>query len=129
METKTMTRDEQRPPAPGCCSDGEAQARVRGLRARCLPEREAEGLAEVFTSLGDRTRVRILDALCRDELCVCDLAEVLDMTVSAVSHQLRLLRAARLVAARRDGRRVWYRLDDEHVRQFFEVALEHLRHE
>ena len=72
-------------------------------------------LAETFRALGDPTRVRILDALSHGELCVCDLAAVLSLSQSAVSHQLRLLRGLRLVRARRAGRMVFYALDDRHV--------------
>ena len=73
------------------------------------------GLADTFRALGDPTRVRILDVLSHGELCVCDLAAVLSLSQSAVSHQLRLLRGLRLVRARREGRMVFYALDDRHV--------------
>jgi len=74
-----------------------------------------ERLAETFKALGDPTRVRMLSALSRAELCVCDLATLLGATESAISHQLRLLRSLRVVRARRDGRMVFYRLDDDHI--------------
>ncbi len=84
-------------------------------------------LAGVFKVLGDGTRLRILLALCRSELCVCDLTRVLDMNTSAVSHQLRLLRAAKLVKYRREGKNVFYSLDDQHVQTLLAQALEHVQ--
>ena len=86
-------------------------------------------LADFFKVLGDSTRVRILMALDTSELCVCDIAQVLSMTKSAVSHQLRALRQARLVRYRKEGKNVFYSLDDEHVRAVMEMALVHLQHE
>ena len=89
--------------------------RVRRLRAALVDGDTVTGLADIFGALGDPTRVRILDALSHGELCVCDLAAVLSLSQSAVSHQLRLLRAARLVRVRRTGRMAYYSLDDHHV--------------
>lgn len=86
-----------------------------------------QALAETFKVLGDTTRVRILDALSHAEVAVCDLAELLDLTQSAVSHQLRLLRGARLVKSRRDGQHVYYTLDDQHIVKLFEQGLEHVQ--
>ena len=85
-----------------------------------------DGLTEIFRVLGDPTRVRILDALSRTELCVGDLASQLGVTESAVSHQLRLLRGMRLVRARRDGRMAFYTLDDQHIVRLFEQGMEHI---
>lgn len=84
-------------------------------------------LADTFKVLGDATRVRILDVLSRRELCVGDIAEVLGLTESAVSHQLRVLRNARLVRQRRAGQLVYYALDDHHVIRLFAQASEHVR--
>ena len=89
--------------------------RVRRLRAALVPDDTVVALADVFRALGDPTRVRILDALSHGELCVCDLAAVLGLSQSAASHQLRLLRSLHLVRARRDGRMVFYALDDRHI--------------
>ncbi len=88
----------------------------------------AQGLAETFAALGDPNRVRLLSALMEGELCVYDLAAVLGMTQSAVSHQLRLLRALHLVKARKSGRTVFYTLDDDHIRDLFNRGLEHYQH-
>ena len=83
-------------------------------------------LSELFKVFGDTTRIRILWALAEGEMCVCDLAELLEMGQSAVSHQLRLLRQARLVRCRREGKSSVYMLDDEHVLQIFELGLTHI---
>jgi ArsR family transcriptional regulator, lead/cadmium/zinc/bismuth-responsive transcriptional repressor len=83
------------------------------------------GLSELYKVLADETRVKILYLLSKQELCVCDLAFLLDTTLPAVSHHLRLLKALRLVASRRDGKMVFYRLDDDHVLSLIEQAREH----
>jgi len=100
--------------------------RVRKIRAELVAQDAVEGLAETFSALGDPTRVRILDALSHGELCVCDLAAVLKLSQSAVSHQLRLLRGLRLVRPRRDGRVVFYSLDDQHIMSIFKQTLQHV---
>jgi len=100
--------------------------RVRKIRAALVAQDAVEGLAETFSALGDPTRVRILDALSHGELCVCDLAAVLKLSQSAVSHQLRLLRGLRLVRPRRDGRVVFYSLDDQHIMSIFKQTLQHV---
>src|SRR5688572_33421181 len=92
-----------------------------------LDPHTVDGLTEIFRVLGDPTRVRILDVLSRGERCVGDLAAQLGVTESAVSHQLRLLRGARIVRARRDGRMIFYSLDDTHVLTLFEQALRHVQ--
>ena len=83
-------------------------------------------LAELFKIFGDSTRIKILSALNESELCVCDIASVLSMTKSAVSHQLRILRTAKLVKIRRQGKEIYYSLDDEHVGEIFSIGLEHI---
>jgi ArsR family transcriptional regulator len=83
-------------------------------------------LAEVFKILSDHTRVKILYALLASDMCVCDIAALLGMTQSAISHQLRILKQARLVKFRRQGKAVFYSLDDEHVKQIFDQALIHI---
>ena len=88
--------------------------------------RDVEGLTEIFRVLGDPTRVRILDALSRSELCVCDIARLLGLSESAVSHQLRLLRGVRLVRPRREGRMMFYALDDQHIVRLFDQGLRHV---
>jgi ArsR family transcriptional regulator len=103
--------------------------RVRSLRAQLVAPDAVEGLADTFNALGDPTRVRILDALSHGELCVCDLAAVLGVSQSAVSHQLRLLRGLRLVRPRREGRIVFYSLDDQHIISIFKQTLQHVQEE
>ncbi|MGN0536448.1 MAG: ArsR/SmtB family transcription factor [Acutalibacteraceae bacterium] len=83
-------------------------------------------LAELFKVFGDTTRIRIMCALFENELCVCDIAEILGMGQSAISHQLRLLRAASLVRVRREGKQSFYSLDDDHVRKIYEMGLNHI---
>ena len=94
---------------------GSNAAALESLRPRLLKPPVVESVADVFRLLGDPTRVRLVDALSHGERCVCDLAALVGMSESAVSHQLRLLRAARLVRARRTGRMAYYSLDDHHV--------------
>jgi len=86
-------------------------------------------LADLFKILGDQTRIRILSLLAREkEMCVCDIAETLTMGQSAISHQLRLLRNARLVKFRREGKEAWYSLDDDHVVTLMKQGLDHVMH-
>ena len=101
--------------------------RVRKIRAALVQPDAVQGLADTFSALGDPTRVRILDALSHGELCVCDLAAVLGVSQSAVSHQLRLLRGMRLVRPRRAGRQVFYTVDDQHIVQLMRVAITHVQ--
>ena len=103
------------------CSDVHASAPSR------LNDTTAHALAETFKVLGDVTRVRILDAIARTELCVGEIATVLNLSESAVSHQLRLLRGMRLVRARRAGQQIFYTLDDHHIVRLFEQGLEHVQ--
>jgi DNA-binding transcriptional ArsR family regulator len=95
-------------------------------RQTLIPPQLAATLAETFRALGDPTRVRILDALSRAELCVCDLAALVGLSESATSHQLRLLRSLRLVRTRRSGRLIFYALDDDHITRLFAQGLEHV---
>jgi DNA-binding transcriptional ArsR family regulator len=98
---------------------------MNGKRLLLAPP-SATALADTFRVLGDVTRVRILDALSRDELCVSDIAAIVGLSESAVSHQLRVLRGSRLVRPRRDGRLVHYSLDDHHIVRLFEQGLQHV---
>jgi len=102
---------------------------VERARLALPPLPTVEQTAAIFQALGDPTRVRILHALGTEELCVCDLAVVLDMTQSAVSHQLRTLRNLRIVKRRKVGRVVYYSLDDLHIRTLLETGLHHASHE
>ncbi|MCK6527472.1 metalloregulator ArsR/SmtB family transcription factor [Myxococcota bacterium] len=105
--------------------DGDPVDRVRAALAGAP---DLDRLAELHRTLADPTRLRILFALCQEELCVGDLAALLHASPSAVSHQLRTLRQGRILRARRDGRRIYYRLDDEHVGALFRAGLAHVAH-
>ena len=85
-------------------------------------------LAEIFKVLGDPTRIKLLALLSASEMCVCDIADALGMKQSAISHQLRVLRGARLVKFRKDGKEAWYSLDDDHVVKLMNQGLEHVLH-
>jgi DNA-binding transcriptional ArsR family regulator len=113
--------------APGCDA---AHLDGRGTAARrqtLLRARTVEALADTFRVLGDPTRVRILDALASGELCVCDIASLVGISESAVSHQLRLLRGMRLVRPRRAGRLVFYAVDDQHILELLKQAMTHVQ--
>ena len=103
-------------------AENEAAAR----RELLLTSRTVEAIAETFRVLGDPTRVRILDVLAEGELCVCDIASLVSISESAVSHQLRLLRGMRLVRPRRSGRQVFYSLDDQHIVHLLRLAVTHV---
>lgn len=96
------------------------------LRERLI---EVAGLSELFKVLGDETRTRILYLLSLEELCICDIADVMEMSLPAVSHHLRLLKAMRLVKYRRDGKQVYYSLDDDHILGLIRLAQEHFEEE
>jgi len=100
---------------------------VESVRREMLGNVPAEELAKLFKVLGDNTRIRILDALYRSELCVCDITALLGMNQSAVSHQLRVLRDARIVKSRKQGKNVLYSLDDEHISGLVRMGSEHVR--
>lgn len=93
----------------------------------CLPdESKLYQLSELYKVFGDSTRIRILFALAQQELCVCDIADTLEMTQSAISHQLRVLKTNKLVKSRREGKQIFYSLDDEHVNTILSQGLSHI---
>ena len=96
------------------------------LALKALDLEKAQQMAEFFRLLGDGNRLRILSLLAKQDLCVCDLAQILSMSESAVSHQLRTLRSLRLVSYHKRGRRVYYRLLDHHVLELYQSVAEHL---
>jgi len=105
------------------CTHGDVIAQVRSK----LPDvEELYDLAELFKVFGDTTRIRILYVLFEAEMCVCDIAEMLSMTPSAISHQLRLLKQFRLVKSRREGKTIYYSLADDHVRSIIDQGKEHI---
>lgn len=111
-----------------CEVDAFDPERVAKVRKGMIPGEHVERMSEVFEALGNPTRVKIIHALITEELCVCDLAQVLGMSSSAISHQLRVLRAKRLVKFRKEGKMAYYSIDDEHVRELFTLGLDHVRH-
>ena len=110
------------------CDGSHTHDAVAFVRQNMPDEDTLYDLAELFRLFGDSTRIRILYALLESELCVCDLAQLLGLTQSAVSHQLRTLKDAKLVRFRREGKSIIYALDDDHVRLILSMGLEHLLH-
>jgi ArsR family transcriptional regulator, lead/cadmium/zinc/bismuth-responsive transcriptional repressor len=113
-------------PAPACDSHPVNLDQVRQLQPDVLPTSRAQQMADFFGVLADPNRLRLLSALASQKLCVCDLAAVVKMSESAVSHQLRILRAMRLVSYQKEGRNVYYTLADSHVVNLYREVAEHL---
>ena len=99
---------------------------IQRARSKMPDVEELYDLAELFKVFGDTTRIRILFVLFEEEMCVCDIAEMLNLTQSAISHQLRLLKQFRLVKSRRDGKTIYYSLADDHVRSIIDMGKEHI---
>ncbi|MBN1219143.1 MAG: winged helix-turn-helix transcriptional regulator [Anaerolineae bacterium] len=118
----------QLPSADRCAEIIIDEEKVKTAQTHLLDGLSATHLAAIFKALADPTRVRLVSVLAHTELCVCDLAATLGMTQSAISHQLSLLREMRVVKNRKDGRMVYYTLDDEHIRDLFQRGLEHIQH-
>ncbi len=111
-----------------CCETFQTHEELLKLVNEHMPEEdELYDLAELFKVFGDSTRIRILYVLFEAEVCVCDLAEALNMTQSAISHQLKILKQSRLVKGRREGKSVFYSLADEHVRTIIAQGREHIK--
>ena len=110
-----------------CCSENQVHLDLLKIVNDTMPEEtELYDLAELFKVFGDSTRIRILFVLFEAEVCVCDLAEMLHMNQSAISHQLKILKQAKLVTGRREGKSVIYSLADEHVRTIIDQGREHI---
>jgi len=110
-----------------CCDDHEIHQPLLDIVKEQMPEEETlYNLAELFKVFGDSTRIRILFVLFEAEVCVCDLAHALNMTQSAISHQLRILKQNKLVKHRREGKSIFYSLADEHVRTIIAQGLDHI---
>ena len=99
---------------------------VARLKDTLLSQEQFQNLGTLFKMFSDPTRLKILSALFQEELCVCDLSELLEMTHSAVSHQLSVLRQNRLIKYRRSGKNIYYSLDDEHIQLIFDAGLSHI---
>ena len=108
------------------CPGDHAHGDLNAVKADIPPLDTLFQLAELFKVFGDTTRIRIMCVLFQKELCVCKIAELLEMGQSAISHQLRLLRNAHLVKVKRDGKQSYYSLDDAHVREIYLMGLEHI---
>lgn len=102
-------------------------AKIEKVRQLMPPEETLYSLAQFFKVFGDPTRVKIIWALAEEEMCVCDIAHLLGMGHSAISHQLRVLKQARLVKPRREGKNIYYALDDQHIEAIFKQGLAHIR--
>lgn len=100
---------------------------IEKVRGSMPQEEDLFNLAEFFKVFGDTTRIRILYALFQSEMCVCDIAHLLGMTQSAISHQLRVLKQSKLVKFRKDGRVVYYSLDDDHIKAIFDQGYQHIQ--
>lgn len=110
-----------------CCEAHELHRELLEIVNKTMPEEtELYDLAELFKIFGDSTRIRILFVLFEAEVCVCDLAQVLNMTQSAVSHQLKILKQNKLVKSRREGKSIFYSLADDHVRTIIAQGQEHI---
>lgn len=110
------------------CDNYEIHTHIIDSVKSVMPQEEMlYDLAELFKVFGDSTRIKILYALFESEMCVCDIAELLSMTQSAISHQLRVLKQAKLVKYRRDGKSVFYSLSDEHVRTILGQGMDHIQ--
>jgi ArsR family transcriptional regulator, lead/cadmium/zinc/bismuth-responsive transcriptional repressor len=112
---------------PGCDAYLVNLKNVRQVQPEIVPIEKAQQMAEFFGTLADPSRLRLLSALAQQELCVCDLAAVVKMGESAVSHQLRVLRSQRLVKYRREGRNIYYSLADSHVMNLYAEVAAHLK--
>jgi len=102
---------------------------VKKVQENMPEEDNLYDLAELFKVFGDSTRIKIIWALFESEMCVCDIAYLLNMTQSAISHQLRVLKASKLVRSRRSGKTIYYSLADSHIKQIFELGMEHITEE
>lgn len=123
-EPKTSKKKEKKEEA--LCSGEHEHGDLHAVQENIPPLDILFQLAELFKMFGDSTRIRIMCVLFQRELCVCEIAELLDMGQSAISHQLRLLRNAHLVKVKRDGKQSYYSLDDTHVREIYLLGLEHI---
>ena len=126
LHSATSNTENLKESCPSCdivCIHSE---RIKSVSHKLIQTEQAGDLADLFKTLADPTRVKIIDALSKAEFCVCDLAEILGLSQSATSHQLRVLRNGKLVKYRREGKMIYYSLDDEHVLGLYSQGLEHI---
>lgn len=112
--------------APVCGVTYIDEKKVKKLESQLPGQDVFNEMAELFKVLGDSTRLKIVLALSKEELCVCDLSALINVSVSAVSHQLRILRSSRFVKYHREGKMIYYSLDDEHIKKMIKSAEEHV---
>lgn len=99
---------------------------IKKVKDEMIDEETLQDISDLFKVFSDSTRIKIIFALFKSEMCVCDIATLLQMNQSAISHQLRVLKQARLVKYRKEGKSVYYSLDDNHIEEIFHMALEHI---
>jgi ArsR family transcriptional regulator, lead/cadmium/zinc/bismuth-responsive transcriptional repressor len=125
--TRRDTMENKQIDIASCCCNIIHQDVVNRVKGKMHDESSLYDLAELFNVFGDITRLKILNALFESEMCVCDIAALLGMNQSAISHQLKVLKQTRLVKYRRDGKIVYYSLDDEHIQYIFDLGLVHVK--
>lgn len=126
MTNEEVEKTAECEPAPHCSDSVVHDAALIRVREALPPDEHLFALADLYKVFGDGTRIRILYALFESELCVCDIAALLSMSISAISHQLRVLKQAKLVRYRRDGKTVYYSLSDDHVRAILGQGMQHV---
>jgi len=121
-----------------CCNNGEKmmktqccvnQENVDAVLDQLIPEDDIVDISEIFKLLGDPTRMRLVAALRIKELCVGDISELMEISLSGVSHQLRMLKKSRIIKSRREGKMIYYSLDDAHIEGLMDIALDHIKEE
>lgn len=112
-----------------CLENCPHYGKIKEVKQREIKKEDFLTLANMFKLFADETRLHIICCLLKEELCVCDLCELLEMNQSTVSHQLQLLRGSKLVKYRREGKQIFYSLQDEHVENMIQIALDHIREE
>lgn len=126
-ECQTLANNKITKKGMACDCEVIHQDKVAKAKQTMLDEASLLEMADFYKALSDSTRIKIVDLLEKNELCVCDISSLIDMTKSAVSHQLKYLREMNLVKTRKAGKEVWYSLADEHVKQVFDISLAHIR--
>lgn len=112
-----------------CDCDVIHEEHVQTAREKMLDDQTLSKVASFYKALSDSTRIKIVNLLEKSELCVCDISVILNMTKSAISHQLKYLRKLNLIKSRKQGKEIWYTLADEHVSEVFDISLEHVMEE
>ncbi|MEE1236448.1 MAG: metalloregulator ArsR/SmtB family transcription factor [Turicibacter sp.] len=112
-----------------CCIESIHENAIQKVKPKMPSDDDLLKLSDLYKAMGDLTRIRIISALVHSEMCVCDLAALLEMTQSAISHQLRVLRQTHLVSYRKEGKVVYYSLDDDHIKMLYEQGLVHVLHQ